>query len=580
MGWFIEALANVFLELLGDLMAWTTNLVVGLSLDIGMETAVTADGRYIPKVPDIGTLINPIGIHGYLLERTFPQAASFTTLFMILGMSIIAFLFLVKMAVAFGGPFVKSESGGTILARTCLAIFGTAYSYTIFVMFESLFNGIYAKFMEKYISITSSSKSYALDLGAPDGTRQEQAVEQYSSGGKAAKDAFKMLNKDLIEGYEGGMGLALSLITIVLFSILLISFMRLVLEIYERYVMIGVLFYTAPLAFSTLVSKENNIFTSWVQMVISEFVVMCSNLFFTGVFISAWQSKLTTADHALFPDSRSFITYMFLLISWLIIGQQFDQHLKGLGLSTAQTGRGLGGAVTAGLGTAAFTVSTAANALRSGGRHAYDAALGNTKFQQAAGTSGPVQDFFRAKSGFAGLSKPEADKALSNIQSGNSRAFNNMASESDKGAALMNLASASMGKTFDKTINEQTGKGAGSIDLSSVKMDSNGLITGKTFDNDSFALQSPGGSNSYVSKDLGSGWSTPLTEDQYKSHASLEAGKMPTRYDGNNVSWKVDTKHDTQNPMLIAYGEDQREAARMPVKDIISGDVFYDPNRK
>ena len=136
MGWLIEAIANVCLELLGDLMAWTTNLITGLSLDIGMETTYV-NGRYVPKVPDPGTLINPVGIKGYLLETIFPQAPSFTTLFMSLAMAIIAFMFLAKMSIVFFGPFVKTESGATIMFRTGLAIFGTAYSYTIFVMFDS-----------------------------------------------------------------------------------------------------------------------------------------------------------------------------------------------------------------------------------------------------------------------------------------------------------------------------------------------------------------------------------------------------------------------------------------------------------
>ena len=131
MGWLIEALANVFLELLGDMMSWTVNLITGLSLDIGMNSVTKEDGTVVTEVPDIGTLINPAAPRTNLLESTFPDAASFTTLFMILGASIIMFLFLTKIFAGFGGPFVKAEPGGVVVVRTFIASLLTAYSYYI-----------------------------------------------------------------------------------------------------------------------------------------------------------------------------------------------------------------------------------------------------------------------------------------------------------------------------------------------------------------------------------------------------------------------------------------------------------------
>lgn len=572
MGWLIEALANVFLELLGDLMAWTTTLITGLSLDIGMETELV-NGRYIPHVPEIGTLINPVGIHGYLLEKTFPQAASFTTLFMALGMAIIGFMFLAKMAVVFGGPFVKSESGGTIVARTGLAILGTSYSYTIFVMFESLFNAIYTKFMDKYWAITRSSESYSL---SPEYTESGGATAQsYSSvrdggsGASTATDAFKMFGKDLLEDYHEGQGLALTVITIALFILLLVSFMKLVLEIYERYVIIGVMFYTAPLAFSTIVSKESNIFTSWVQMVISEFVVMCSNLFFTGVFIAAWHAKLTTRDHALFQDPRDFVTYMFLMIAWLIIGQQFDQHLKSLGLSTAQTGRSLGGAVVAGMGTAAATISAGMGILSAGRKFAGDVATGNTKWQRAAGSQGgAVGDFFRARNNFAGLSANDANRVLSDIQKGNQASFDRM-DAGRQGEALTSLASSSMGKSFDKAIEQQTGRGVASIDPSSVKLSSRGELTGRTVEGESFSLQSPGGEVQGYAKSLGNGWSQPVSDNQAEKIATSYADKQNLINSGEqSAKWMVDSNNFAQ---IIALNDQNIVVDRMQVPELISG---------
>lgn len=573
MGWLIEAIANVCLELLGDLMAWTTNLITGLSLDIGMETTYV-NGRYVPKVPDPGTLINPVGIKGYLLETIFPQAPSFTTLFMSLAMAIIAFMFLAKMSIIFFGPFVKTESGGTIMFRTGLAIFGTAYSYTIFVMFEALFNKIYEEFMSKYIAMTTGVSNYATSPDSSTSNATNHAPESFNRSynitqGSGVKDAFNMFGKDLLQDYKWGQGLAVTVIAIALFAILLISFLKLVLEIYERYVIIGVLFYTAPLAFSTLVSKENNIFTNWVQMVISEFVVMCSNLFFTGVFIAAWHGKLTTSEPALFKDPQDFVSYMFIMIAWLIIGQQFDQHLKSLGLSTAQTGRSLGGAVVAGLGSAAMIASTAAGAISGGTRLAEKVATGKTAMQKAAGSQGgPAGDYFKARNNYAGLSKAEADKTLADIQSGKSHGFD-MLNDSKKGEALTSLASSSMGAGFDRAISDQTGRSASSIDMSSVTFDSKGMLSGSTVQGESFKIQSPGGVSEGYSKAAGNGWSVPISETSAKHMAESAASSQPAlKYGNEEYKWQINNRNYAE---MIAVDRNGDVLETMHVPNLIAG---------
>ena len=385
MGWLIEALANMFLEIEADLMSWTVSLITGLSLDIGMDSS-TGPGpilqQVVPKVPK-----------NNLFDNIFPGAANFTTLFMVMAGTIIVLLFFLKLMVSFGGPFVRSEGPGTIYMRTALAIGATAYSYSIFLMFEMAFNSIYSRFMQTYVDMTKDVENYSLGLG-PNATTTNAAgntvdphVYQYMNGHHAeeAVDAYNMLSEKLIGSYQWGEGLGLTIITIALFAILITSFLRLVLEVYERYVMMGVLFYMAPLAASTLVSKELRVFSSWVQMVISEFIVMCSNLFFTGVFISAWHNILEAGveNECLFKDPQEFVSTMFIMISWLIIGQQIDQHMKSMGLATAQTGRGLGGAILAGLGTAGVMARAGLGAARSGARLAGKAAMGETGIQKA-----------------------------------------------------------------------------------------------------------------------------------------------------------------------------------------------------
>ena len=570
MGWLIEALANVFLEILGDMMSWMTTLLSTFYLDIGMEPYSPGAGPgSTPRVPEFGTLINPMEIKGYLLESVFPMAKMFCPLFVILGMSIIAFIFLTKMAISFGGPFVKTEPGLVIVGRTGLAIFGTMYAYTIFIMLESLFNRVYNMFLNKFVSLTEEATKYSTDPTAGATTTEEYT--RISEGGTGAAgiattpdDAFSMFGKDLIKDMASGQGWGVTIIAIVLFSILLISFMKLVLEIYERYVLIGVLFYTAPLAFSTIASKESNVFSSWVQMVISEFVVMCSTLFFTGVFIASWTGILNTEEPYLFLNSGEFVTTMLLMIAWLIIGQQFDQHLKSLGLATAQTGRGLGGAVMAGLGTAAAAAHLAAGAIKSGGRAGYNVATGQAKWQNPGGRAA---DFVKARNGYSGMSKADADRQLSKIQQGKDKAFSSLSADKQT-EALRNLASASMGSgNFSRALSSNGLDPAGITSASFVSKDgkTTGAIEFKGA-NGSVTLQSPGGMCEEYGKMIsGTDWSTPVTHDEMQR---IAAGYKAEKYDADNNYWSINeddlTRLDYSNP--AATKEEDRTGV-----DFVSG---------
>lgn len=575
MGWLIEALANVFLEILGDMMSWTVNLITGLSLDIGMDSVVQEDGTVITTVPDIGTLINPVAHRTNLLESTFPQAASFTTLFMILGSAIIIFLFLTKVFAGFGGPFVKAEPGGVIVVRTFIASMLTAYSYSLFVLFESLFNSIYGKFMAKYNALTVSVDNYALlpDNSTPTGQTGNEHVDQFMTAGGWTDNAFKMLGKDLIEDYKWGQGLAITFITIVLFTILLISFLKLVLEIFERYVMLGVLFFMAPIACATYVSREMNVFKNWVIMILSEFVVMCSNLFFTGVFIAAWHNVLATEKHALFQTPKEFVTTMFLMISWLIIGQQFDSHLKAMGFATAQTGQGLGSAVLAGVGTATMAARTAVN----GAKRLASTGASAAKKSMADNPNYQAKQFIGSSDSFKTPTVDTANAALDKMQSGKDVAFNSL-SASKQGEKILSAANTASKGAIADAIRDQTGFGMDLVNKESVKM-KGGLITGETFNGQSFALQSRNhGKSDYVQRDIGNGWGVPLTRAGTEEYARIQGARTPT-LTGQQGKWTpIDNPSDNSTPFatLVAADKDGNILSTIKTPGLIDGDNFYE----
>lgn len=571
MGWLIEALANAFLEILGDMMSWTVGLVTNLSLDIGMPDKTT--------VPSIGTLIDPMAKRQNLLESLLPNASSFTNLFLMLAYAIILFMIITKLMVAMGGPFTRSEEPGVIVVRGLIATVGTTYSYSIFVLIESLFNRIYKYFMTRYGALTANARHYSLGLGE---ASSSSSTTPRPGDTTAARDAYEMFSTKLIKSYQWGEGVGVTIIEIILFTILLIAYFRLVLEIYERYVMLGVLFFTSPLAFATIVSKQMNVFSAWVTMVISEIVVMCSNLFFTGVFITGWNTILTKAKAQgyVFKDPQSFITTMFIMISWLIIGQQFDQHLKGLGLSTAQTGQGLGGAVMAGFGTAVAAGYTAIGAVRTAG----DVASGNTGIQRSIDKSSngtnpvgnPIGTFVRSReiaSGDTVPTKSEGRRLLEKAES--------TTSETKAGQQAYRGMQGVAGKSnVSQGVSLQT-KHGGPVDEKSLNY-KGGLLKGTTAAGESFILQNSKamGDGAYTMLDIGerdTGVGIPLTREETGSYASdlvSQDRSLPSQLVDENavthdVYWNAELADGTYHAQAYYKSSDEAFKGKGGTRDIV-----------
>ena len=120
------------------------------------------------------------------------------------------------------------------------------------------------------------------------------------------------------------------------------NYFKLLLESVERYVMLGVLAYTAPLAFATGGSEStSNVFASWCRMVASEILLLILNVFFLRGFTSA--VGVGVMGGAVEGSTNgSFLLWCFVLLAWLKIGQRVDSYLASLGLSTAQTGSAMG----------------------------------------------------------------------------------------------------------------------------------------------------------------------------------------------------------------------------------------------
>ena len=80
---------------------------------------------------------------------------------------------------------------------------------------------------------------------------------------------------------------AVALITLILVIILAWNYLKLLLEAAERYVLLGVLIYTAPVAFSMGASQStSNIFKSWCRMLCGQMLLLVMNAWCLRLFTS------------------------------------------------------------------------------------------------------------------------------------------------------------------------------------------------------------------------------------------------------------------------------------------------------
>ena len=80
---------------------------------------------------------------------------------------------------------------------------------------------------------------------------------------------------------------SVSLIVLILLLIIAWNYMKLLFEAAERYIMVGVLVYTAPMAFVTGASENtSNIFTAWCRMLGGQLFLLIMNAWCLRLFVS------------------------------------------------------------------------------------------------------------------------------------------------------------------------------------------------------------------------------------------------------------------------------------------------------
>ena len=209
----------------------------------------------------------------------------------------------------FGGPITEAENPWQLLLRSALFALLVGAARPIFTMALDIARAPYTALLE--VSMEAEDFTFA-------------GVE---------------------EALKNGVTTAVSTVTIVgpiLILILLIAlgwnYFKLLLETVERYIVVGVLCYTSPLAYALGGSKATNqVFKSWCRMVGSQLLLLVMNVWFLRAFDSSVGQFIGNGG-ALASGNGSVFLWLFCALAFLKTAQKFDSYLASLGLNVAQTG--------------------------------------------------------------------------------------------------------------------------------------------------------------------------------------------------------------------------------------------------
>lgn len=316
-----------------------------------------------------GIFLNALGTDMTAMEQYFPFV---TEAFFIFQYTAWALLFLItvwQLFRVFGGPVTEAENPWLLLVRSAIFAILIGYAKPIFLLVLDIARAPYTALMDA--TMDPGSFTFA-------------GVEQVLTNGLST-----MVSTITVVG---------PLLTIILMISLGWNYFKMLLECVERYVVVGVLCYTSPLAFSMGGSKTtNNVFKGWTRMVGSQLLLLVLNVWFLRAFNSTVGQFIGNGG-ALSSGQGSIFLWMFVALAFLKTAQKFDSYLAAMGLNVAQTGSSMGMELL----MAARVISGVASG---GARTAGSVFCGANGTAGASGTSATSGGFF---AGFASRFKPNS----------------------------------------------------------------------------------------------------------------------------------------------------------------------------
>lgn len=284
-------------------------------LDWLFEGIVNWVAKIVTQLMDAvsGLFLNALGTDMVAMEGYFPFVAKAFTVMQYTAWAILFLITVWQIFRSFGGNITEAENPLALLARSVLFALLILFAKPIFLYVLKIATAPYTALLE----LTMKGEDFTF-----------AGIERVMKNGLVS-----FISVSSVVG---------AILIIILMIALGWNYFKLLLEVVERYIVVGVLCYTSPLAYSMGASKNTSqVFKSWCRMVGSQLLMLVMNVWFLRAFNSSVGQFIANGG-ALSNGQGSIFLWLFCAIAFLKTAQRFDSYLASLGLNAAQTGSGLG----------------------------------------------------------------------------------------------------------------------------------------------------------------------------------------------------------------------------------------------
>ena len=344
-------IVNSLLDIIATLCIDLINFCANLSLKLGIPAASPSDDPLFT-----------LGGKGYF-DEMLPGVQTLKTVFITIGIMFALCFFMVGL--------LKSMIPGELLgenveepAYLCLwlpiTIMATTSAYLIMTLIQA--------------------PMHVVSTWIEDAAKNNASLSMSADQADLANINFDTMLESFIVPISPS-ALGKGFICVVLLVMLAAHFVKLTLEIVERYVALGLLFYVAPIPLGFMVSSSTRaIPKKFALLIMAQYFIIAMNLVFLFVFLGALNNLgdyLTVTSINNTGEQKPAETFLFLcvLIAWLRLGGRVDEVIQGMGIPAVRTGYGLGhemvGAMVGGYRIAKSGAKFAGSKSIAAGRKAY-----------------------------------------------------------------------------------------------------------------------------------------------------------------------------------------------------------------
>ena len=284
-------------------------------LDWIFEAIIDWVARTVTSLMDAvsGLFLNALGTDMTAMEEYFPFVSRAFDVMQYTAWALLFLILVWQLFKSFGGPITEAEEPWGLVLRSGLFALLIYFAKPIFLYVLDIARAPYTALMD--VTMTGEDFSFA-------------GIEA-------------VLKNGLVQ-YVSNMSVVGALLQIILLIALGWNYFKLLLEVVERYVVVGILCYTSPLAYSMGGSKATGqVFKSWCRMVGSQLLLLVMNVWFLRAFNTSVAQYVVNGG-ALSNGRGNVFLWLFCAIAFLKTAQRFDSYLASIGLNVAQTGSGMG----------------------------------------------------------------------------------------------------------------------------------------------------------------------------------------------------------------------------------------------